>query len=77
MSEFYEFIKSDLGVAISWIATIASTIITIATIKENNSLKAKIAITSSTTEHSQDSITQNGEKNIYTKNNSGDMNIKM
>lgn len=77
MEAFYEFIKSDSGVAISWIGTVISTIITLITIKENRSLKSKINITQLKTDHSQDTVNQNGEKNIYTKNNSGDMNIHM
>lgn len=73
MNEAYEFMKSDLGIAISWICTVASTAITLFTIKKNNALNKQIAIL----KINQESVTQKGKKNLYTKNVSGDMNIKM
>lgn len=76
MTDIYEFMKSDLGVAISWICTVVSTIITLIKTKENRSLKTRINQTTST-DASRDTVTQKGKGNIYTKNNSGDINIKM
>lgn len=79
MDPFLELIKSDLGVAIAWICTVGSTVFAMIKVRENRILKVRInSMTNiSTNDRSQDSITQNGQKNIYTKYNSGDMNIKM
>ncbi|MBL0455284.1 hypothetical protein ACET6R_03225 [Aeromonas veronii] len=79
MEQFILFVKSDAGVVISWICTVGSTVFAVMKSKQNKQLKAKIQnLTISTvTGHSQDNVNQGGQKNIYTKNNSGGMNINM
>lgn len=80
MDEFLVFIKSDLGIVLAWICTVFGTLFGIVMNMKNNKLKAEIInIKQSyeTTDNSSDSIKQQGKNNIYTKNNSGDMNIKM
>lgn len=79
MEQFIEFVKSDAGVIISWICTVGSTVFAIMKSKQNKQLKAKIQYltVSTVTDHSQDDVIQNGQKNIYTKNNSGGMKINM
>lgn len=79
METFIEFVKSDIGVTLAWICTIGSTLFAVLTAKKNKQLRIKIGeITSnSTVDNSQDSVIQNGQKNIYTKNNSGGMKINM
>lgn len=87
-----KFFTSDLGLAIAWIATTGSFLFAIyvhfrnrelqATIIEmkieNNTYKQKIEelnLITQTTENR--SVTQTGEKNIYTEKNSGGMKINM
>ncbi|HDZ8929740.1 TPA: hypothetical protein RUX58_004518 [Aeromonas dhakensis] len=79
MEQFILFVKSDAGVVISWICTVGSTVFAIMKSKQNKQLKAIVqTLTVSTvTDHSQDNVNQGGQKNIYTKNNSGGMNINM
>lgn len=79
MEFIYDLFKSDLGVAIAWICTVGSTIFSILKQKENKSLKVKIENISSSVlaENGQDSVVQEGEKNVYTKHNSGGMKINM
>ncbi len=79
MEQFIEFVKSDAGVVISWICTVGSTIFAIMKNKQNKQLKTKIKTltVSAVTDNSQDEVIQNGQKNIYTKNNSGGMKINM
>jgi hypothetical protein len=79
MDTFIEFVKSDIGVTLAWICTVGSTLFAVITSKKNKQLKIQIGeITkNSTVDNSQDSVTQNGQKNVYTKNNSGGMKIDM
>lgn len=79
MDTFIEFVKSDIGVTTAWICTVGSTLFAVITSKKNKQLKIQIGeITkNSTVDNSQDSVTQNGQKNVYTKNNSGGMKIDM
>ena len=79
MESIIEFIKSDIGVTLAWICTVGSTLFAVITSKKNRQLKIKIGEinNNSATDNSQDSVTQNGQKNVYTKSNSGGMNIDM
>lgn len=79
MDTFIEFVKSDIGVTLAWLCTVGSTLFAVITSKKNKQLKIKIGeITkNSTVDNSQDSVVQNGQKNVYTKNNSGGMKIDM
>ena len=79
MESIIEFVKSDIGVTLAWICTVGSTLFAVITSNKNRQLKIKIGEinNNSATDNSQDSVTQNGQKNIYTKNNSGGMNIDM
>ncbi|UQB43084.1 hypothetical protein JX580_04170 [Thiomicrospira microaerophila] len=79
MESIIEFVKSDIGVTLAWICTVCSTLFAVITSKKNRQLKIKIGEinNNSATDSSQDSFTQNGQKNVYTKNNSGGMNIDM
>ena len=79
MESIIEFVKSDIGVTFAWICTVGSTLFAVITPKKNRQLKIKIGEinNNSATDNSQGSVTQNGHKNVYTKNNSGGMNIDM
>ncbi|RCE18959.1 hypothetical protein [Aeromonas caviae] len=79
MDTFIEFVKSDIGVTLAWVCTVGSTLFAVITSKKNKQLKIKIGeiINNSTVDNSQDSVVQNGQRNIYTKNNSGGMKIDM
>ncbi len=79
MDTFIEFVKSDIGVTLAWVCTVGSTLFAVITSKKNKQLKIQVGeITkNSTVDNSQDSVTQNGQKNVYTKNNSGGMKIDM
>jgi len=79
MELIYDLVKSDFGVAIAWLCTVGSTIFSILKQKENKLLKVKIENISSSlhTDNGQDSVVQEGEKNVYTKHNSGGMKINM
>lgn len=79
MESIIEFVKSDIGVTLAWICTVGSTLFAVITSKKNRQLKIKIGEinNNSATDNSQDSVTKNGQKNVYTKNNSGGMNIDM
>lgn len=79
MDTFIEFVKSDIGVTLAWVCTVVSMFFSVITLNKNKQLKIKIGeITkNSTVDSSQDSVVQNGQKNLYTKNNSGGMKIDM
>jgi len=79
MDTFIEFVKSDIGVTLAWVCTVVSMFFSVITLNKNKQLKIKIGeITkNSTVDSSQDSVVQNGQKNVYTKNNSGGMKIDM
>jgi hypothetical protein len=77
-----KFFQSDLGVAISWICGVVGFIFAIFQKNENRKLKIQLQNSLNTTntsnvDSSKDNISQNGDKNIYTRNNSGGMKIKM
>lgn len=75
--ELFDFVKSDIGVALAWICTVGSTISAIVMRNKNKDLRLQIKNFRDNIDNSQDKITQHGEKSIYTKNNSGDINIDM
>ncbi|MGD9860865.1 MAG: hypothetical protein AB7S90_12495 [Marinobacterium sp.] len=79
MDTFIEFVKSDIGVTLAWVCTVGSTLFAVITSRKNKQLKIKVGeITrNSTVDNSQDGVVQNGQKNVYTKNNSGGMKIDM
>ncbi|WP_111636690.1 hypothetical protein [Marinomonas shanghaiensis] len=79
MESIIEFVKSDIGVTLAWVCSVGSTLFAVITSKKNRQLKIKIGEINNNlaTDNSQDSVTQNGQKNVYTKNNSGGMNIDM
>lgn len=79
METFISFVKSDLGVGIAWLCTVCSSIYALVKNNENKILKLKIIKLESSINigSSHDSVKQNGEKNVYTKSNSGGMNINM
>jgi hypothetical protein len=79
MDSFIELVKSDVGVTIAWVCTVVSIFVSVFTNRKNKQLKVKInQITkSSTVDSSHDGVAQNGQKNVYTKNNSGGMKIDM
>lgn len=69
-----DFFSSDLGVAIAWIFGVLGSIFGIFQKNVNRKLKIKLQ---NSTELNSNSVSQAGEKNIYTQQNSGGMNIKM
>jgi len=86
---FVEFVKSDFGVAISWACGVAGFVYGFIQRKEvmrirlemnsvvsNNRVRQK-SEGQNTIDGGGDSVNQSGEKNFYTKNNSGGINIKM
>lgn len=86
---FVNFVKSDLGVAISWACGVAGFIygfiqrrevsrikIKLHSVVANNEMQQKSG-DASLTDGGGDSVNLSGEKNVYTKNNSGGINIKM
>lgn len=86
---FVNFVKSDLGVAISWACGVAGFIYGLVQRKEvlrirlemssvvnNNGVQQKSG-GASLVDGGSDSVNQSGEKNFYTKNNSGGISIKM
>lgn len=79
MDTFIELVKSDIGVILAWVCTVGSTLFAVITSKKNKQLKIKIGeiTNNSTVDNSQDSVMQNGQKNVYTKNNSGGIKINM
>jgi len=79
MEHLIEFVKSDIGVSLAWLCTVGSAIYAIFSSKKNKELKIKIEqITNKhNTDNSKDSVNQQGQKNVYTKNNSGGMKIDM
>lgn len=89
VTAFLDFIKSDLGVAISWFCGVAGFAYGLFQKKETQRVRlemnvlinqAKINKSSGNVEvvdGGGDSVSQFGDKSIYTKNNSGGMHIKM
>jgi hypothetical protein len=79
MEQFIELVKSDVGVTLAWLCSVGSAAFAIFKRKENKALKIKVKNLTNivTTDNSQDIVNQDGQKNVYTKNNSGGMNIKM
>ena len=73
------FVKSDFGIGIAWFCTVFSSIFAFFKTNENKILKLKItkleSIINIGSDH--DTVNQNGDKNVYTKNNSGGMKINM
>lgn len=79
MDIMLDFFKSDIGIGIAWICTVGSTIYAMLKQSEVKVLKLKIKNYKSNVgiDNGQDAVTQNGDKSIYTKHNSGGMNIHM
>lgn len=79
MDIFIEIVKSDIGVVLAWVCTVASTLFAMFTSRENKKLKIKNGeiINNSTVDNRQDGVVQSGQNNVYTKKNSGGMNIDM
>jgi Na+-translocating ferredoxin:NAD+ oxidoreductase RnfG subunit len=83
------FFGSELGVAIAWICGIAGFIYSLIQKQANNQLKIQLnnslsqiqslqnSLNTVQTDSSKNEVNQNGNKNVYTKQNSGGMNIKM
>lgn len=74
------FFSSELGVAIAWICTVFSLLFGIFKGIENRNLKIEIKKYENNTQfndQSQDTVTLNGEKNVYTKSNTGGIKIEM
>lgn len=85
--DIINFSKSDLGIAIAWLATVLSLGLSIWAIifskavqTENNTLNLKIEKLNSQINHKQkigdENISQTGEKNVYVKKNTGGLSIK-
>lgn len=85
-----EFFQSDIGIAISWVCGVLGFIFSFFQKKENMKLKVELRNyqnivqnlsnsqnTKLTSDMSEDTVLQDGEKNVYTKNVSGGMHIKM
>lgn len=77
-----DFFSSDIAVAIAWIFSVAGFIYGFMQKQSNKKLILKIqnmqnSNNNKETDLSKNEIHQTGEKNIYTKQNSGGMNIKM
>lgn len=79
MDTFISFVQSGVGVSIAWICTVVSTVYSIFKFIENKNLNIKIRNLENTinADSSHNLVTQNGQKNIYTKQNSGGMKINM
>lgn len=78
MQALFDFFKSDLGVAIAWVCTVVSTIACFVKSGEARRLKVKVKELSLVSNAlGDDSVKISGNGNIYTKQNSGGMNIKM
>ncbi len=78
MDLFIEFVKSDMGVSIAWLCSIIGFTFSFFKRKENKTLKKKIIkLEQINIDLSNDAVSQKGKKNVYTKNNAGDMNINM
>ncbi|PSJ18154.1 hypothetical protein C7H79_04710 [Nitrosomonas supralitoralis] len=78
MDVMNEFIRSDIGVAIAWICGVVGFIIALIKIKENKTLKQEILkLENVRIDQGADEVSQNGKRNVYTKNNSGGMKINM
>lgn len=82
MESIILFAKSDLGIAIAWIATIVSLGLTIWTMFSKKSIKnknhdLKQTIQNLTQQIDNKKIKQIGEKNNYVEKQVGTMNINM
>lgn len=73
------FFSSEIGVAIAWICGVAGFLFGIFQKQVNKKLVLKLqnSLNTSTSNSEDNEVHQIGEKNVYTKINSGGMNIKM
>lgn len=83
MIAFLEFAKSDVGVGIAWICTVFSTVYALYTSFKSKSMAKeivglkKVIDQSKTFDSGSDAVIQSGNKNVYTKHNSGGIKINM
>ena len=77
-----DFFSSDVAVAIAWICGVAGFAYGLRQKLANMNLRVKLTSLQNSfntveTDASQNEVHQTGEKNVYTKQNSGGINIKM
>lgn len=84
-----DFFRSDIAVAIAWICGVAGFIYALIQKQANNTLKLELQncqnqlvslqsrVNTVETDASRNDVHQAGEKNVYTKQNIGGMNINM
>lgn len=79
MDAVFDFIKSDLGIGIAWLCTVGSVLYSAVKRQENKTLiqRIKVIETNINIDEGRDTVTQKGGGNVYTKHNSGGMDIKM
>lgn len=78
MDVFFELFKSDVAVVISWLCTVGSVVFGLFKLRENKKLKVEVSrLQIRVNNLGDDSVSQSGGGNIYAKQNSGGMNIKM
>jgi hypothetical protein len=89
IAAFFDFIKSDLGLAISWFCGVVGFAYGLFQKKETQRVRIAMNVLINQTKIKKasenlavvdgggDSVSQVGDKNIYTKTNSGGMHIKM
>jgi hypothetical protein len=86
------FFSSDIGVAIAWICSVLGFLFGFVKMNENSKLKIEIngikqannvltnkieSLKAGIVDQSNNEVTQSGEKNIYNKQVTGGMNVKM
>lgn len=83
------FFSSEIGVAIAWVCGIAGFIFSFIQKNENHQLRIQLnnslnqiqnlqnSLNTTQTDSSSNEVNQTGNKNIYTKQNSGGMKIEM
>lgn len=78
MEVIIDFFKSDIGVSISWLCTVIGTAFGLFKAKESRALRIKIKTLEVRLENlGNDNVTLSGDRNVYTKKNSGGMTINM
>lgn len=82
ISTFLSFFSSDIGVSIAWFASVGGFLYGLQQRSERikvqkNYQKLENNMKSRRNEYKADGLNQQGEKNVYTQHNSGQMNIDM